>query len=206
LRTEKAPLRGEKMRRFGLVLLVPIVLVLSMGISWGEIYKWVDENGVLHFSDTLPPETSETTWEDEEGYLHFSGAPPEEPSEPVEEETPVTDDLIPQEPLEQNPVSQDAKVDFEVLDTLMESNTPSPKHLQPKVELYVTSWCGYCKKATSYFRSRGIVFAEYDVEKDQNAARRMMELTSSRGVPFAVINGQRIHGYNEAAYEEALKH
>jgi glutaredoxin len=76
----------------------------------------------------------------------------------------------------------------------------------PKVELYVTSWCPWCKKAVEFFRSRGIPFTEYDVEKDQAAARRHRELAGGRsGVPFAVVNGQRIHGYAPEEYEMALQ-
>jgi len=73
-----------------------------------------------------------------------------------------------------------------------------------KVDLYVTSWCPYCKKARNFFLSRGIPFSEYDIEKDKNAARRKKELDSRKGVPFAVINGHKIHGFIAAAYERAL--
>ncbi len=46
----------------------------------------------------------------------------------------------------------------------------------------------------------------YDVEKDRVAAQRKNQLDSSRGVPFAVINGKHyVHGYNEAGYINALK-
>jgi glutaredoxin len=76
----------------------------------------------------------------------------------------------------------------------------------PKVELYITSWCPWCKKAVEFFRARGIPFTEYDIEKDQAAARRHRELAGGRsGVPFAVINGQRIHGYSPEEYEMALQ-
>ena len=34
------------------------------------------------------------------------------------------------------------------------------------VELYITSWCPYCKKAIEYFESRGIKYKAYDIEKD----------------------------------------
>ena len=74
----------------------------------------------------------------------------------------------------------------------------------PKVELYITSWCPYCQKAMSFFQSRGILFTVYDVEKDQDAARRKSQLDSRRGVPFAIVNGIQIHGFSEQAYQRAL--
>jgi glutaredoxin len=75
----------------------------------------------------------------------------------------------------------------------------------PQVELYVTSWCPYCKQAEEFFRSQGIPFTSYDIEKDSAAARRKEELDSRGGVPLAIINGQKIHGYSAEAYREALK-
>lgn len=74
----------------------------------------------------------------------------------------------------------------------------------PKVELYITSWCPYCRKAMDFFQARGIPFVAYDIEKDENAALKKNRLDSRRGVPFAVINGKQIHGFSEEAYLKAL--
>ncbi len=74
-----------------------------------------------------------------------------------------------------------------------------------QVELYVTSWCPYCRQAIDFFRSRGINPVVYDIERDDNAARRKKELDPSKGVPFAVINGVKIHGFSDYAYLKALK-
>ena len=84
-------------------------------------------------------------------------------------------------------------------DSLSENRT------SPKVELYTTSWCPYCDKARDFFRSRGIPFTEYDIEKDNAAAARKNKLDKKRGVPFVVIDGRRMHGWSEAAYEQAYE-
>lgn len=78
------------------------------------------------------------------------------------------------------------------------------KRTDNQVELYITSWCPYCKKATNYFRSKGIKFKVYDIEKDQNAAMRKKKLNDGGGVPFAVINGKYISGYAPDSYASAL--
>ena len=73
------------------------------------------------------------------------------------------------------------------------------------VELYITSWCGYCRKAREFLQSKGISFIEYDIEKDQEAARRKWEIGGGGGIPVAVINGQVIRGFSKATYERALE-
>ena len=73
-----------------------------------------------------------------------------------------------------------------------------------QVELYVTSWCKYCKKAANYFRSKGVPFTEYDIEKDKAAARRKDRLSPKKGVPFAIVNGKHIYGFAPNIYENAL--
>jgi glutaredoxin len=89
------------------------------------------------------------------------------------------------------------------------SGTPryslSENRTSPKVELYTTSWCPYCEKARDFFRSRGISFTEYDIEKDKNAAARKNKLDKKNGVPFVMINGRGYHGWSAAGYEQAYE-
>ena len=75
---------------------------------------------------------------------------------------------------------------------------------QDKVELFVTSWCPYCKKAIAYFESKGIAYKAYDIEKDAQAASRKNKLDGRGGVPFAIVNGTLIHGYDPDSYTNAL--
>jgi len=53
--------------------------------------------------------------------------------------------------------------------------------------------------------SKGVDFVVYDIEKDPAAANRKRELDRGRGVPFAVINGIKISGWSQRAYETALE-
>ena len=44
-------------------LLVFIVVLLSCSVSWAvDLYKWEDEDGVVHYTDTPPGDASE--WEE----------------------------------------------------------------------------------------------------------------------------------------------
>jgi glutaredoxin-like YruB-family protein len=68
------------------------------------------------------------------------------------------------------------------------------------VEVYVTSWCGYCKKTIAYLSSKGIPFATYDIEKDDTARQRYQELGGS-GVPVIRIGDKVIRGFNPQAID-----
>ena len=46
------------------LILALIVFLLTFGVSSAEIYSWVDENGVVHYSDTPPAHITE--WEEKE--------------------------------------------------------------------------------------------------------------------------------------------
>ncbi len=96
-------------------------------------------------------------------------------------------------------------ITFSVKSSWAEEKILASIYESDQVELYVTSWCPYCRQAIEFFRSRGINCAVYDIERDDNAARRKRELDPRKGVPFAVVNGIKIHGYSEKAYLNALK-
>lgn len=86
---------------------------------------------------------------------------------------------------------------------------PTDKKQQPaitqQVDLYVTSWCPYCKKAIAFLRKNNIAFNAYDIEKDLDAAARKKMLDPGySGIPLAVINGVNIRGFNEITYQQAL--
>lgn len=82
----------------------------------------------------------------------------------------------------------------------------SQKRSKNQVELYVTSWCPYCKQAKDFFRSKGVKIKVYDIEKDKKAAARKKKLDGSgKGVPFAVVNGKYISGFAPTQYSNALK-
>jgi len=165
------------MRRLFLLSIVIGYLLLYPAVSYAELYKWVDENGQVHFQDYPPDSNTSRGGKIEEvrpgkNFSVVGSAPPENPS------------------TVRYPTSRD--------------NSQVPRKQEHTVDLYVTSWCHYCKLAKNYLRSKGIFFKEYDIEQDLSAAKRKKELDNSGGVPFAVINGVKISGYSEEAYARAL--
>lgn len=72
---------------------------------------------------------------------------------------------------------------------------------EPRIVMYATAWCGYCKKARQYFRDNGIAFVEYDIEKDRAASRDYNTLLGS-GTPLLFQGYARISGFDVRRLEQ----
>jgi glutaredoxin len=72
------------------------------------------------------------------------------------------------------------------------------------VTMFSTVWCGYCKKARAYFASKGIAYAEIDVEKSEDGQRRYKELGGG-GVPIILVGNRMMQGFSEGAFEALRK-
>ena len=148
-------------------------------VANAQTYQWVDDHGVVHLSDS-PPSQGISTLVEIESPANFKRNPPTNlPS------------------AQNTPNSESGNVPAAAAEERTE-----PQNIT--VELYTTIWCPYCKDARNFFRSRGISFTEYDIEKDEEAARRKNDLDGGRGVPFVVICDQKIRGFSTIAYERAL--
>lgn len=73
-----------------------------------------------------------------------------------------------------------------------------------KVDVYVTSWCPYCRKMTEFLKQNGIAYTAYDIEKDKVAAKKYRSL-GVQGVPVTVIGKKVIGGYNPDGVKAALR-
>lgn len=84
--------------------------------------------------------------------------------------------------------------------------TPSqPIKLQPPIDIYITEWCPYCKKAMAYLRSKNVAFNVYDVEKNPQAKRVKRKLAPGyAGIPLTVINGSVLRGFSKNRFDQAL--
>jgi len=65
----------------------------------------------------------------------------------------------------------------------------------PTVEIFVTSWCGYCKMMEQALDKKGIAYKTYDVEKDDRAAKIYRDL-HGRGVPLVRVGSKVVYGYD----------
>jgi len=164
-------------------LVILSAMVHIGGVAYGEIYKWVDQNGVIHFGE-VPPQKAGIT-----SKIELMPATPRRAPEPQ---------VTPREEEQSQATNRPAKKA-----PLQEA--PAPVVTDASVEMFATSWCGYCKKAREFFQARGIAITEYDIEADAAAAQRKQEIYPSPGVPLVVINGKPIQGFAPHAYEQALQ-
>lgn len=131
-------------------------------------------------------------WVDENGTITFRDTPPPE----GQKATRVT---LPPDTAGIGEVSSSSSGS----DRTVGRGVTSPRK-RAEVELFVTSWCGYCKKAIAFFRGEGVSVRQYDVEKDSGARKRFEKLNPAGGVPVALVNGRTIKGFNPVMYKRAL--
>ncbi len=78
---------------------------------------------------------------------------------------------------------------------------------QPKVIVYSTAWCGFCKKAKAWLTARNVPFEAKDVEAEPEAAEELQGkkeaagMGGQGGVPVIDVGGQLIVGFDVPALE-----
>ena len=77
----------------------------------------------------------------------------------------------------------------------------------PKIEIYTTPFCGYCRLAKALLARKGVTFSEVDVGRDIQRREEMIERTHGRmTVPQIFIGELHVGGSDELhALERAGK-
>lgn len=78
------------------------------------------------------------------------------------------------------------------------------KKKQPRVILFTTPSCSYCRMAKKYLREQGIRFKDVDVSRDSAAARDMVKRSGQQGVPVIDIGGKVIVGFDRPKIDKLL--
>jgi glutaredoxin len=162
-----------------------LVLAFTLGVlgtkAYAGFYHYTDSNGSVHCVDNISnvPEQYRDQLKDAESLSGVSvvGIPGPSRDEALSAKTPQA-------------------VDRPTKKTVQYSGT---------VDVFVTSWCGYCKKLEKFLDSNGIHYTTFDIEKDDNAHKQYKEL-GGRGVPLARIGSSVVRGYNPDAVLKAIEH
>ena len=129
-------------------------------------------------------------WTDENGQVHYSDKKPENQRViEIKIKPHVQAPLISPTDLSETPNTDES-----------EPAVTKPYKKKQKVTMYAASWCGYCKKARTYFKKNKISYTEYDIEKNASANKRYEKL-GGVGVPLLVAKRKTMQGFNVAQFE-----
>jgi glutaredoxin 3 len=74
---------------------------------------------------------------------------------------------------------------------------------QPKIVIYLTSWCSYCARARQLLEEKGVGFEEIDVDTRPQARAEMMARSGRRTVPQIFIGETHVGGCDDLLALEA---
>lgn len=105
-----------------------------------------------------------------------------------------------------NPAGDDEKkVEAGTAPSTTKGTVEEEKVVQPVI-VYVTRWCGYCRKAMAYLDSQGVKYVQKDIEQNRAHMDEMIKKTGRMmGVPVIDIDGKIILGFNLPAIKQALE-
>ena len=67
----------------------------------------------------------------------------------------------------------------------------------PKIRMYTTNPCGFCRSAKSLLDSRGVAYEEVNLEKDPDGRAELVALTGQMTFPQILIGERSIGGFRE---------
>lgn len=74
----------------------------------------------------------------------------------------------------------------------------------PKVKIYTTPSCVYCKMAKEFFEKNAVDYEEHNVAGDPVALKEMIGKSHQMGVPVIDVEGQIFVGFNRTGLEKVL--
>jgi NADH-dependent peroxiredoxin subunit F len=72
----------------------------------------------------------------------------------------------------------------------------------PKVTVYSTQNCPYCRMVKAYLERHGVDYLTIDVGTDKEQAKKMIEISGQYGVPVVTIDDEVIVGFNAQRLDE----
>ena len=83
--------------------------------------------------------------------------------------------------------------------------TSGAKKHPPRVTIFTTPQCHWCREAKRYLADHGIPFREIDVSHRGAGRREMMLLTGGSAVPVILVGGHAMTGWNESEFQRLLE-
>lgn len=67
----------------------------------------------------------------------------------------------------------------------------------PKITIYTTPSCVYCKMTKAFFKQHNVAYEEKDVTTDERAREDMINASRQMGVPVIDIDGTIVVGFDK---------
>ena len=74
----------------------------------------------------------------------------------------------------------------------------------PRITVFTTPSCHWCKVAKRYLADRALAFREVDVMTDPKGRRDMVRMTGQTGVPVILVGEHAMIGWDTAEFERLL--
>jgi glutaredoxin 3 len=71
--------------------------------------------------------------------------------------------------------------------------------MTPKIVMYATDWCPYCRMAQRLLEGKGVAFETVPVDEQPQRRKEMMERSGRRTVPQIFIGDYHVGGYDDLA-------
>lgn len=75
----------------------------------------------------------------------------------------------------------------------------------PKITIYTTPTCVYCKMTKEFFKEHNITYEEKDVANNPAMAEEMIKKSGQMGVPVIDIDGEITVGFDKERLSELLR-
>lgn len=74
----------------------------------------------------------------------------------------------------------------------------------PKITIYTTPTCVYCKMTKAFFKEQGVSYEERDVSTNAAARDEMIAKSNQMAVPVIDIDGELTVGFDKERLSELL--
>lgn len=74
----------------------------------------------------------------------------------------------------------------------------------PKVTIYTTPTCVYCKMTKALFKEHNVAYEEKDVSTDTAARAEMIGKSHQMGVPVIFVDDEMVVGFDENKLKKLL--
>lgn len=74
------------------------------------------------------------------------------------------------------------------------------KRVPPRVRLYTSPACHWCRVAKAYFKANHVVYEEIDIISDKRGRRDMVAMTGQYGVPVILVGEKAMVGWDKREF------